>query len=117
MQVVSQTETDGALLELASSVFVSGSYESGSYAYVASRKALEIVDISMYVHYIRGITPTTATNTGNQDVYITGNSFRPGAVVNLTNGSISIPGTITSFSSSRMKCTFPLSGARSGHTS
>ena len=60
---------------------------------------------------ITSVSPASGINTGNQNVIITGINFQTGAVVNLTNGSISIPGTTNTINYTTIRCTFPLTGA------
>ena len=92
------------------SVFV-----AGNYAYVASTgsNALEIVQLpNPTCPVISSITPKTAPNTGavNQ-VTFTGFNFQSGSSVNLTNGNLSIPGTVSALNSTVIRCSFPLTGA------
>ena len=92
------------------SVFV-----AGNYAYIASStsNALEIVQFPNPTYpVISSITPKTAQNTGavNQ-VTLTGFNFQSGSQVNLTNGTLSIPGTVSSLNSTVIRCSFPLTGA------
>ena len=94
------------------SVFV-----AGNYAYVASynSNALEIVQFSNPTPAyptITSITPKAAPNTGavNQ-VTLTGFNFQSGSSVNLTSGTLSIPGTISSLNSTVIRCSFPVTGA------
>ena len=60
---------------------------------------------------ITSVSPASGINTGNQNVFIAGNKFQTGAIVNLTNGSISIPGTTTTSNNTTIRCTFPMNGA------
>lgn len=60
---------------------------------------------------ITSIAPSSAQNTGTAQVTIDGDNFRTGVVVNLTNGSYSIPGSVTSRVKRKLTCTFPVSGA------
>ena len=60
---------------------------------------------------VTGITPSSAPNTAAHSVTITGINFVSGAVVNLTNSSVSIPGTVSSVNSTTIICSFILNGA------
>ena len=96
-----------ALLNAPMSVHV-----SGNYAYVTSSEsdALEIVEIGKWPT-ITGITPSTAPNTGNQEICITGTNFMAGAVANLTSGSISITGTSVFTNNTTIRRLFTFTGA------
>ena len=92
-----------------------GVFVAGNYAYVASYaiSALEIVRFSNPTYpTISSITPKTAPNTGAMNqVTLTGFNFQSGSSVNLKNGPLSIPGTISSLNSTVIRCSFPLTGA------
>ena len=55
--------------------------------------------------------PTGPPNTANQEVLISGSNFKTGIMVNLTNGTLSIPGTTGTGNSTMVRCTFALAGA------
>ena len=97
-------------LDYPASVFV-----AGNYVYVASffSNALEIMQYTNPTYpTINAITPKTAPNTGTVDqVTLTGFNFQSGSTVNLTNGTLSIPGTISSLNPTVIRCSFPLTGA------
>ena len=57
------------------------------------------------------LTPSSAPNTGPVTLSINGTGFGTVSLINLTNGSMSIPGTVTSQSNRTITCTFPLTGA------
>ena len=98
--------TGGAKLSEPYSVFV-----SGSYAYIASSgsNALEIIDINP--HMPPSIAPSSGPNTATLLVTITGKNFANGAIVNLTNASYTIPGSVSFINRTTIRCTFPLNGA------
>ena len=60
---------------------------------------------------IKSVIPDYGQNTDNQQVVITGSSFKTGTNLSLVNGSYQIPGTISHCSNSTIYCSFPLSGA------
>ena len=59
---------------------------------------------------ISSLTPTAGFNSGTIPVTITGTAFRNGVSVSLVNGSTTLPGTITSRTTTKIVCTFPLNG-------
>ena len=63
---------------------------------------------------IASVTPATGFNSSIIPVTIAGSAFRNGVIVSLTNGSTTLPGTITNRTSTRILCTFLLTGARAG---
>ena len=107
--------SDGGVVKLngSRSVFV-----SGNYAYVTgdNSRSLEIVQfINPAYPTVTSITPITAPNTETaKKVTLTGFNFKSGIVVNLTNATISIPGTVSSMDSTIISCSFPLTGAPTG---
>lgn len=63
---------------------------------------------------VTSVTPSSAYNSGPVPLTIRGSLFQPGPVVNLTNGVQNLTGTITSFSTSQIRATFPITGASPG---
>ena len=90
-------------------------FVAGNYAYVASRgsDALEIVQFTNPTYpVISSITPKNAPNTATANqLNLTGFNFQSGSTVNLTNGTINIPGTVSSLNPTVIRCSFPLTGA------
>ena len=92
-----------------------GIFVAGNYVYVAGfhSNALEIMQYTNPNYpIISSITPKTAPNTRDANqVTLTGFNFQSGSQVNLTNGTLSIPGTVSSLNSTIIRCSFPLTGA------
>ena len=63
---------------------------------------------------ITSITPTSGFNASSLSATIVGTAFRKGATVSLTNGSTILTGTITNRTTTKILCTFPLTGVRPG---
>ena len=63
---------------------------------------------------ITSISPTSGFNASSLSATIVGTAFRNGATVSLTNGSTTLPGTITNRTTTKILCTFPLTGVRPG---
>ena len=60
---------------------------------------------------ITAITPSSGFNSRSIPVTITGTSFRNGATVSLVNRTTTITGIISNRTSTRILCTFPITGA------
>ena len=63
---------------------------------------------------ITSISPISGYNTNNVHIIITGSRFASGAAITLVNGSITIPGSVTSLLSTSISGSFPLEGADIG---
>ena len=109
---VGSTSITGSTFNLAGaapgSYFVKVSKDSGSTWTLSAAPFLTITSSSLSV---TSIIPSDAPNTGNQEVVIAGNNIRAGALINLTNGTLSIPGTPGTLNATAIRCTFALSGA------
>ena len=70
--------------------------------------------VTNFTPSITSITPASGYNSSSTPVTISGTSFRSGVTTSLTRGSTTLAGTITSRTSSKILCTFPLSGVPTG---
>ena len=84
---------------------------SGYYLFVASNESSSLEVLKFIPGTSVSINPKSGVNTAPVTVTISGSDFQSGTLVNLTNSSISIPGSVSSISNITLKCTFPITGA------
>ena len=63
---------------------------------------------------VTSITPSTGFNSSTIPLTIAGTAFRNGVSISLTNGSTTLPGTITNRTTTKILCTIPLNGTPHG---